>query len=107
MIVVSGTFSITIRAVNHEPVWVSNPPPIVFKSGAPSKHNIVQYVSDSDGDKLEIVVKGVMLDGTIPGLPGVTFDGTDLVFDGRDIGRQNVVGSVVFTADDGREAEPN
>ena len=106
MIVVSGTFSITIRAVNHEPVWVSNPPPIVFKSGVPSKHNIVQYVSDSDGDKLEITVNGVMPDGTIPGLPGVSFDGLNLVFDGRDIGRQNVVGSIVFNANDGRESEP-
>lgn len=101
MLVISGTFSFTIRAVNRDPVWVSNPPALVFKSGVPSKINIRQYVSDGDGDELEIVVTG----GTMEDAPGLSFDGTDLVFDGRDIGRENVVGTLVFGADDGRATE--
>lgn len=100
MLVISGTFEITIRAVNHDPVWVSNPPPIQFKSGVPARFNISRFVSDSDGDTLTIVVNG-----TLDKFPGLSFDGADLVFDGRDIGRENLVGSLVFSADDGRVTE--
>ena len=100
MITISGTFSITIRAANHAPVWAANPPPIVFKSGVSSRYNVRQFVSDSDGDELVITVNG-----SLDAFPGVSFDGTDLVFDGRAVNGQNIVGTLVFSADDGRESD--
>lgn len=102
MLVISGSFSITIRAANRNPVWASNPAPIEFKSGAPSKFDVRRFVSDADGDTLDIEVIGAMEDGTIPGFPGVKFDGTDLVFDGREVVGPNLVGELKFSADDGR-----
>ena len=100
MITISGTFSITIRAANRAPVWVANPPPVIFKSGVSSRYNVRQFVSDSDGDELVITVNG-----TLDAFPGVSFDGTDLVFDGRVVNGANIVGTLVFGADDGRAAE--
>lgn len=96
---VSGTFSFTIRAVNSEPVWVKDPPPIEFTSGVAARFNISRFVSDGDGDALVIKIHAMS-----QAFPGVSFDPAsgDLVFDGRDIGTTNLVGTIQFSADDGR-----
>jgi hypothetical protein len=107
MATISGSFVITLRRQNREPVWSFGPEGMTLPEaigGVPQRWNVREFVSDPDGDPITLALFSIS-----PELAalGFSFDSQsgDIVYDGTplpDAASDLIQGNVRISADDGR-----